>query len=277
MNDWPGRWVLLALAAALCFSVPAGSQTTRPAASTTTAPAAIAQPAELTQLALKARKLKSLYIKGKVLITSSPVQKLPPHLREAAFEIWARPPLVKTSLEIPSKQVRLCDGRYVYTFWGRLGQQPLGRRRRVKPGNFYDAVDLGAVAVDAANGYANLAASVRFVPTAPPAKHAATHPELKWFRLEPVVSPPHHLLRKTSEVVLGISPADGMVRVMVGRGKAKGGVVPTTTVLFEKVVPRKLKPEELKLPPAAAEVQWFDGDTRRSISVPQAVIAARKD
>ena len=278
MNHWPSRCALLALAAAVYLSAPAGSQTTRPAAETATAPAAsIAQPAELIQLALKARKLKSVYIKGRVLITSSPEQKLPPHLREAAFEIWARPPVVKTSLDVPSRQVRVCDGRYVYTYWLQAGKTPRGRRRKVTAANFYDAIDLGAVAADAANGYANLTSSVRFVAAAPPEGHAGKHGALKWFRLEAVVKPPHHLLRKTTEVILGISPADGLVRVMIGKGKPKDGIVPTTTVLFEKVVPRELKPEELKLPPAAAEVQWFDGDDQGAIPVPQAVIAAKKD
>ena len=140
----------LALAVAVYLSAPAGSQTTRPAAETATAPAAsIAQPAELIQLALKARKLKSVYIKGRVLITSSPEQKLPPHLREAAFEIWARPPVVKTSLDVPSRQVRVCDGQYVYTYWLQDGKTPRGRRRKVTAANFYDAIDLGAVAADA--------------------------------------------------------------------------------------------------------------------------------
>ena len=71
--------------------------------------------------------------------------------------------------------------------------------------------------------------------------------------------------------VIGEAAADDTRRHLV-----KEGVEPTTTVFFETVRQQQLKAEDLKLPPAAGEVQWFEAGSKKSIPVPKQVIAPKK-
>lgn len=271
---------VLTIAGALLAGA-AASQTTHPAAPATSLPQtrpapAVTQPAEFLALAAKARQIKAVHVKGRGVVTGENVE-LPKHLKEFTFEIWARPPAAKTRLDIPAQEVRLCDGKHVYTYRAKTPAGPRGRRRTITPGNFYHAIGLAAVVVDAANGYASLSKGVRFVPAAEVPEYAEKFPSLKWFQLKPVGSnePPHHLFRETSQVKVGISAVDGLPRVLTATLSIKEPK-PTSTVLFEAVQPRKIEDESLKLPPEAALAAWRDADTGKSVSVPKALIAAKK-
>ncbi|KPK80316.1 MAG: hypothetical protein AMJ81_12225 [Phycisphaerae bacterium SM23_33] len=128
---------------------------------------------------------------------------------------------------------------------------------------------------------------MKFVPTDEVAEHAKGFPGLKWFALESVAKPGsaiHHLLKGTSEVRMGISPKDGLMRVStakleikVEREDGRSEVVrPVSSVFFETVRAEKIRDEEFKLPAAALEAQWTDADTGKPIPAPKEVIAEKK-
>ena len=287
MNQARYRLAVAAAVLAAALAAAADSQTTQPAApATTQAAVKIAQPKEFLELAAKARGLEGVHIKGRGAVTGEE-SELPPEYRQYTFEIWAKPPAAKTRLDVPSQEVRVCDGKHVYAYRPATADGPLGRRRKVTPANFYHAVDLAAVVLDSAAGYENLAASVKFVPTDEVAEHAKGFPGLKWFALESVAKPGsaiHHLLKGTSEVRMGISPKDGLMRVStakleikVEREDGRSEVVrPVSSVFFETVRAEKIRDEEFKLPAAALEAQWTDADTGKPIPAPKEVIAEKK-
>ena len=275
MKRYMARCAFAAAVAATWLPGTARSQTPPVSAPTpTTAPARVPQPQELLQLAEKARKLRSVHIRGKGVV-DDPDAKLPAELKEFRFEIWAVPPACKTALEIPSREVRVCDGKYAYTYREAPAQAPRAQRRRVTQAGFYRSLGLAAVVVDATSGYANLTASVKFVPIPAPAAYEKQVPGLKWFRLESAARTPHYLLRDASSVRIGISPADGLVRVLTARLKVKEPQ-PTATVFFETVRLEQVDPRSLKLPAAAGKAKWTDADTGKEMPVPRGVLSAPK-
>jgi hypothetical protein len=199
----------------------------------------------------------------------------PEESRRVEFEIWARPPAVKMKVAIPAEEVRVSDGEWVYTLLRRPEGDYEGRRRRLTAGNLYHALPVAAVIVDAATGYANLAASVKFVPTTADPRFEGKSPPLKWFQLEPAVLPPHHLLAGVRTVKVGIGADDGLVRALVARGEkeTKG---PVSIVVLETVKKAELKAEDLTLPPEAAGAKWRDRDTDQPIAAPAKLIVPAK-
>ncbi len=282
-NGYPVLAVAAAATAAL-LAAPGGSQTPPPIGKTRTR---TSQPAGFLKLAEKARRLKAVHAKGAGYVESAdPLERpLPPEKKKVDFEVWVVPPAAKTSLATATGEVRVSDGHSAYTLIRKPGAPPRGRRRRITPQNFYDALDMAAVYCDAASGYANLARSVRFTPTAALPRHAKKFPALRWFQLQAVTSPPHHLVAGTEWVKMGLDPADGLVRVIAGvkvkedrqaKGEKKPKVRVEISVVFEELVHGRVKKNDLKLPPAAAEAEWTDADTGRPIPAPVRLIAAKE-
>ena len=278
--------VVMLVAVGVVLVAPAGSQTTRPGApaeSPTTRPAAaipgpsiqISQPPEFTKLAAKAGKLKGAYIKGAAIITGGEEGQLPPELRRIDFEIWAQPPAAKLTFPPPFSEVRVTDGKFVYTLREEAGGKGKGRRRLLTSANYYHALELAAVICDAANGYKNLTTTVRFAPIDFQSQYAKKLGTLKWYELTPVVRPTHHLLTGTRTVKVGIGTDDGLMRILVGEREHKEKKS-TVTVVFDTVRKDQIAASALKLPPAAAKAEWEDADTRRLISVPKNIIEPLK-
>ena len=278
--------IVMLLAVGVVLVGPAGSQTTPPAAPAigpTTQPAAttpgpsieVSQPPEFTELAAKASKLKGAYVKGTAIVTGGEEGELPPELRRIEFEIWAQPPAAKLTFPPPFSEVRVTDGKFVYTLREEAGGKGVGRRRLLTTANYYHALELAAVICDAANGYKNLAAAVRFAPIDFQSEHAKKLGTLKWFELIPVVRPTHHLLTGTRTVKVGIGTDDGMMRILVGEREHEEKKS-TVTVVFDTLRKDQIAAAALKLPAAAAKAEWEDADTRKLISVPKNIIEPPK-
>jgi hypothetical protein len=270
------------MAMAVLLAVMAWAQTTRPAppASQPTSAASrpvvkIPQPAEFVALAAKARKIKAVYVKGAAIIETGKTTTRPAKSEQVGFEIWARPPAVKLQLATPDREVRVGDGKFVYTMRRPPGAEAQGRRRRVTATNFYHSLEVAAVVCDAATGYANLAETVVFAPADGEPKYAKTMPNLKWFRLAPVTKPHHHLLKGVKAVKVGISSRDGLMRVLVGR-IVRDDKEKAIAIVFQTVRRAAVKDEDLKLPAAAAQAKWTDADTGRPVPAPRKIIAKPK-
>ncbi len=268
--------ILAALAAAVLVGGSAVSQTSPPAEepATTTRPAPkIEQPASFLALAEKARKLGGVYVRG-AAIAEAQKDDAPPELRRIGFEMWAQPPSAKLQVAAPVEEVRVTDGQFVYAFWSPPGEQPRGRRRQLTPANYYHALETAAVLCDAANGYQNLAAGVKFLPIHHESKYAKGLPKLEWFRAQAATEPPHHLVAQTKEVTVGIDPKDGLMRVLVARIE-RDKKETTVACVLEEIRRETIDAAIFRLPAAAARAQWTDAETGGSISTPQKFIAPR--
>ena len=272
----------LAGAAAAMLAAGAASQTppeptAKPAA---TRPAAkIVQPREFLDLAAKARKLKSVWAQGTGRVKTTPPRDLPADQKQVNFTVWAVPPAAKVVLAIGDGETRVSDGTFAYVLRKRPGAKAMGRRRRITPANLYHALDRAAVFCDAAAGYANLAAAVRFIADRPPARFATQFPKLRWFKLAAETNTPHHLLAGAEWVRVGIDPADGLMRVLVAsmtKGTGDEKVHVEVSVVYAKVVCGKAAAGDLKLPPDAAKAEWIDADTGKGMLPPAHLIAAAK-
>jgi len=216
-----------------------------------------------------------VHVKGAAIVTGGEDGDLPLELRRIDFEIWAQPPAAKLKFPPPFSEVRVTDGKFVYTLREEAGGKGMGRRRLLAPANYYHALEMAAVICDAANGYKNLTAAVKFTPIEFQSEHAKKLGPLKWFELTPVVRPTHHLLSGTRTVKVGIGPDDGLMRILVGE-QDRGDKKSTVTVVFETVTKDRIAAAALKLPPAAAKAEWEDADTRKLISVPKKLIEQPK-
>jgi len=275
-----GRTFGLVCAAALVMLTMPGvrmgvSQTTAPA----TMPGRIPQPKAFTDLAAKAVKTFAaggVHAVGKWELAVPAREGRPAGKEVFAFEVRAAPPRMKAWVDSPSRLTRVSDGRYVYTYRHEPGRPAQARRRALTDADLYSAAGLGGPLLDAAKGYASLAESVRLTAIEPPDEYAKEHPGLTWFRLEPVTKPPHHLLAGTSRVIVGISPADGLMRAMVAELADEGQQGATSSVFFDKVTPGKIKPAEMLLPHEAALAQWLDADRKEPVPAPKDLISPEK-
>jgi len=246
----------------------AKAQTTAPATLPTTAPAPrIAQPAELLALAAKARKIKGVYVKGSMIVETQKDGQPPAKPNRLEFEIWVSPPHAMVKMPAPVHETRLTDGKFVYTLREAPGQTPQGRQRRLTAANYYHALEVAAVVCDAANGYKNLADAVRFTPIEHASKYAKKDVRLRWFRLDAVARPPHHLIRDVAEAKVGLHPADGLARIVTGEFQNEGGKT-TVNMVFEVVKHGPIKPEQFRLPHQAAAAKWQDADLKEPVAPP---------
>lgn len=144
--------------------------------------------------------------------------------------------------------------------------------------NTYNSLAVAAIVRDAMSGYADLANGVKFVPVPPDGNHARRFGKLKWFRLDAAGKPVHPVLASADSrtVTMGLSPADGLARVMIGRLE-KGGKLIFEVIHYQTVKPGPVKADDLKFTPEAAEAAWSDADKDGDrILPPTAVIAEPK-
>ena len=238
----------------------------------------VEQPAEFVALAEKARKLEGVYARGYVALVrggEDTARKVP----RMAFETWTTPTLAKSRMRLGSRRsCTVYDGKHVYTF----GAPDRGRRTELTGERFYQDLDLAAVYCDAAQGYANLASAAKCEPICAIEEYDKTHPGLKWFQVTGGKESKHPFLRGFETLKYGISPADGLVRVMsfeheqTDPGDRDRAVRYQTVMLMENVTHRTIKADELKLPPEAATAKWTDRDTGKRIDPPKALIAPAK-
>ena len=252
------------------------SQTTRPATAPATLPGTIPQPQAFVELAAKAAKIRGVHAVGRWELARPPLEGGKARKDVFAFEVWAAPPRMRASVDSPSRQTRVSDGQFVYTY-AREPRRPVeARRRALSEANVYHAAGLGGPVLDAARGYASLVRSVRLCPMPEPAGFAKAFPKLKWFRIEGVTMPRHHLVAGTAKVIVGISPADGLMRVMIAQLPEPEKPPTTSSVFFDKVTVREVKAEEMMLPNEAGTAQWMDTDRKQAIPVPTQLIAPNK-
>jgi len=273
---------LVAALAALAAGVGGWAQTqparvtatgSRPATATASAPAVkVLQPKAFLDLAAKAKKTRDVYVKGAAIVH---VGKDKP--KQIEFEVWARPPAARQRVFAAFEEVRVTDGKYVYTLRKAANNRHEGRRRKLTPVNYYHALDRAAVICDAATGYADLIGSVRFDVDEPLPIFGKRYANLKWFRLAPASKPPHHLLVGTKNTQAAIDPKDGVIRILTAE-LADRKVRTRTTVMFKAVSHGKIDDENLKLPAVAAEAKWIDADSAdgRAIAPPTHLIAPAK-
>lgn len=237
----------------------------------------VEQPAEFTALAKKAARLPGLNLKGAtgMLKDEKEVAAADVARDGVEFEIWATPKTSRITVLLPKEQaVAVSDGEFAYSIAERAGQM-VGYRRRITAANYYHAMPLASAAMDALNGYANLAASVRFVPDNPDRRFAGLG-NLKWFRLDPVTTPRHHLLMGVRSVRVALSPVDGVIRVMLAEMEVLDKPSRDSVVLMETVKVAPIAPGELLLPARAAELKWKDMDAAQAIPPPENVIERKQ-
>jgi len=266
---------------AFALAGPAAPPTTGPVVLPASRPVVgVAQPKQFRTLAARARTLTNVHAKGVATVDETAPRRLPEELRKVAFEVWVVPPRAKFAVDIGGGEFGVSDGKAVHRLRLRPEGKGTGRRLRLTRGNLYNVLQMAAVYRDAADGYANLAGAVTFRPIEAPAEFAEEHSRLKWFALQAAADPPHHLIANAKRVRVGIDPGDGLFRVMSAEmtkkdGRTEGTV--TVTVVFGSVIHGKVKAGDLKLPAAAADADWIDGDSRKTISPPRAIIAEDED
>jgi len=262
------------------LALPGLSQTPRAASRSAPPAGGVVQPEAFRRLADKARRLKGVRARGFGRVTSDRNVDLPPEMQRVGFRVWVLPPGARVSMDTPDRETRLSDGRHVYVLRCRPGARPEGRRRRLTEKGLYKLLAMAAVYRDAAEGYANLASAVRFVPTEAPAGEDRKGAELAWFRLEAAGRAAHHLLAGCESVIVGIDPADGLMRTMrsVRRIQEAGEAARRVevAVVFEAVTHGQVSADDLRLPAAAAEAEWTDVDTGQTISPPAGIIVPAK-
>ncbi len=102
---------------------------------------------------------------------------------------------------------------------------------------------------------------MRFLPTAGDERFKDQFPGLKWFELQAATKPKHPVMVGAKSVKIGIDPADGLARVLVGTqvfespDKANTRDI-TTTVRCDSVSLDDVRDSDLLLPAEAAEAKW---------------------
>ena len=235
----------------------------------------VKQSAEFLALAARARTMKNVHARGQGAVETIMPDKLPEDLQKVDFQIWITPPAAKVDIKLNAGEIGISDGKHFYKLKLRPEGKPIGRRRRISADNYYRTLDMASVYCDAATGYSNLAAKVRFNSVPAPARFAKEYGTLKWFALEPVTKPVHHLLSAAKAAYMAIEPSDGLARVMVCELAMKtkeGEEIVTVVVRFKDVVHGKVRRDDLKLPPIATDALWFDADTGTPIDAPKRLI-----
>ena len=234
-----------------------GGAATGPA--TTRAAPRIKQPPAFLALAAKARELKAAHVTGSVTIEGDLPAGEPPE--KVTFNVWVQGEKARLSVNAPVGEQRVTDGRFAYILPRPHMGRPIGVRRRMTAANMYSSLSVAAVVRDAMSGYANLADGVKFVPVPPEAGHARRFGKLKWFRLDAARKPVHPVLASADSriVTMGLSPADGLARVMLGRLRKSGKLI-FEVIHYQTVKPGPVEGDDLKFTPGAAGAAWSDAD-----------------
>lgn len=269
-------WAWLAAAGSGQTVPPAATEALR-AGETAPAPTAapIEQPAEFMALATKAMKMGSVYIKG-VAVEEGDGEAA----RQREFEIWARKDSARQRLAGTASAPAggqtdewvATDGKHVFAYRKPADGEAKGKRRRLTAANMYESLLMSALPCDAAGGYRNLAAAVKFSPAQPDPRLRMKQLDLKWFALSAVGQPEHDIVRGAKSVRIGLSPVDGLVRVVMAQGQ-KSGKDRTLTIHFSTVKLDSVKDADLLLPPEAAGAKWEDADAKQAIAAPKQIIA----
>ena len=270
----------LALASALASAAPEAAAPEKPKEATTR-PAAkeieykVKQAPQFVALARKAAGLKGVHVKGYALMLRGG-EEIPADRKEAKFETWTTPTLAKSRTTQGTRDGYLVyDGKHAYQY--RVGSR--GRRRKVTEERFYDHLEIASVYCDASGGYTNLGNAAEFKPIPGIEEYDKKIPGLTWFEVVGGEKSASAFLRQFATLKFGLSPADGLVRVMYLEGKdrpARDGKPPRRhemVIIMEHVTHKALKADDLKLPAEAAAATWRDSDTGKEIDPPKAVIA----
>lgn len=264
-------WALLVTAGLSQPKPSPGGAATKPVA--TRAAPRIKQPPELLALAAKARKLKAAHVTGSVTIEGD----LPAGQtgEKVTFNVWVEGAKARLSVNPPVGEQRVTDGKFAYIFRRAGKARAIGVRRRMTAANTYNSLAVAAIVRDAMSGYADLANGVKFVPVPPEPDHARRFGKLKWFRLDAVGKPVHPVLASADSrtVTMGLSPADGLARVMIGRLR-KGGKLIFEVIHYQTVKPGPVKADDLKFTPEAADAAWSDADKDGNRILPPTVVIA---
>ena len=265
-------WALLVTAGLSQPKTLPGGAATKPVA--TRAAPRIKQPPAFLVLAAKARKLKAAHVTGSITIEGDLPAGEPPE--KVTFNVWVQGAKARLSVKAPVGEQRVTDGRFAYILPRSGMGRPIGVRRRMTAANTYNSLSVAAIVRDAMSGYANLADGVKFVPVPPEAGHARRFGNLKWFRLDAARKPVHPVLASADSriVTMGLSPADGLARVMIGRLR-KGGKVIFEVIHYQTIKPGPVEGDDLKFTPGAAEAAWSDADKDGDRILPPMGLIAR--
>ena len=267
-------WALLVTAGLSQPKTSPGGAATKPVA--TRAAPRIKQPPALLALAAKARKLKAAHVTGSVTNEGDLPAGEPPE--KVTFNVWVEGAKARLSVDPPVGEQRVTDGKFAYILRRAGKGRAIGLRRRMTAANTYNSLAVAAIVRDAMSGYADLTNGVKFVPVPPEADHARRFGKLEWFRLDAAGKPVHPVLTSADSrtVTMGLSPADGLARVMIGRLKKRGKLI-VEIIHYHTVKPGPVKADDLKFTPEAADAAWSDADKDgKRIFPPTAVIAEPK-
>ena len=199
------------------------------------------------------------------------------------FETWTTPTAAKAVMAVEGRtQTIVYDGKYAYSFRKRSDREGRGSRRKVTEVRYYDDLQVASPCCDAARGYTNVGNVATFRPIPPDEEFGKKVPGLKWFQVVPAKTPPEHtFIRRVGTLKLGLSTADGLVRVMLSERSMPSGPDGKVSrmqmaILFSQVRHQAVKPGDLKLPPEAAQAKWRDRDGDKDMEPPKAVIATEK-
>ena len=244
-------------------------------------------------LARKAAGLEGVYVKGRFEMLNAPPE-MPANMRKMPFETWTSPTRAKSVTHQGGYGMwTVYDGKHVYS----MRTPRRGRRAKLTGENFYRVLEIASINFDAAQGYANLGNVVAFAPIPAVDEYDKKVPGLTWFQITGGKDKKHPFLRQFETIKYGLSPADGLVRVMyiegpvrVRRAKVKpDGTeeevdVPSKTapqqfkavMIADEVTHKALKADDFKLPAEAGTAKWTDTDTGKEIDPPKALIAAKE-
>lgn len=251
----------LVLMAAGAIAAAAFAQTATKPASAPTSAAAETKPAnDFAALAAKAKTFGAIHAKGYFTVKIAAGEDRPAPKIE--IEIWTDGPAMKSIIRGPGMtEYRVSDGKTAYVYIQK-GDESAGRRKTIRPAEYYDLLSVGAALADAADGYANLAAIAKIAPA--PAEDGLGK-DLAWFALQAAGGTPSKFLTEGRTVKLAISPADGLARAVIGTTKDRSQVLVYETV-------EKASSPDLKLPPEAAKAAWRDDDSAKNIPAPADII-----
>lgn len=269
----------IALASALASAGPEAAEPEKPKRATTR-PAGteikykVKQAPQFVALAHKAAGLKGVHVKGYVRWLRGG-EDMPANRKQTTFETWTTPTLCRGRMSQDNREGYIvCDGKHVYKY--RVGSR--GRRKKLAKENLYNDLEAASVYYDAAQGYPYFADVAKFDAIPAIEEYDKKIPGLKWFQITGGKGPKRHIVRELEALKFGISPADGLVRVLYIEGKPEktlDGVARQhkAVILMEQVTHKALTADDFKLPAEAATAKWRDSDTGKDIDPPKAVIA----
>lgn len=205
-------------------------------------------------MARKASELQGLYAKGRLRVSELDGETM-------HFEIWTTRAAAKVVAHVGDEcHMMEYDGSFVYSFRCRKDRpkRGLAGQKRAPGLTYVHHLPYVGMYHDALRGYAALARSYRFEPREPLPEYAKKLPGLKWFRLVPVRKGEEQPLLGHELLTMGISPTDGLVRLLLG-GRLGAERVSSQDLLVtvSRIESRAILPDELVLP-AGVTKEGFD-------------------